>query len=87
MRIIIKIVMIDNISDHSTVITLSIKSQTFKHRYDSRRQIKISYLRETLYSAIRNMVLSFLISRYLADKPVHTPQQKRPRTFTEMTTK
>ena len=40
----------------------------------------MSYLRQLLYSAIRNMVLSFpapfLISRYLAEnqtiKPVHT---------------
>ena len=79
--------MIDNKSDHNTVITVSVKSQTSKHRYDSGRQINMSYLRETLYSAIRKMDLSFLISRYLADHPVHTPQQKRPHTFTETTTK
>ena len=79
--------MIDNISDHNTVITLSVRSQTYRHRNDSRRHINMSYLRETLYSAIRNMVLSFFISRYLADKPVHTPRQKRPYAFTEMTTK
>ena len=87
--------MLDNTCDHNNTSKLSVKSQTFKHKYDRIRQIhSMSFLRQTWYSAIRNMILSFpaplLISSYLADnqtiKPVHIPQLKRPSTFTEMAT-